>query len=287
MDSDQLEQYRRASLRLAAVVCIISGVAAADDISYPFAAVVMPDGLIYVADRDLPGIWKVSDGLGKRFFQGSKRFRTTLNAIRCLGIDEGDRLLAGDSSTRQIYRMSDPANPVPLLGNATGLGIPMGLAVDKNGTVFVADLETHRIWTVPAAGGEPVEFASVPAPRGLTIDDLGRLWVVSHGQNQLVRISATGDVEPVVRGRPFRFPHNVVVDQQHVAYVSDGYAKTIWKIDDSGEPQAWISGAPLANPVGLSWRHEKLIIVDPHAQAVFEADRDGTLTKVVSFPIGE
>jgi sugar lactone lactonase YvrE len=158
----------------------------------------------------------------------------------------------------------------------------MSIAVDKNGTIFVADLETHRIWKVPSAGGEPVEFVTVPAPRGLAIDDSGRLWVVSHGKDQLLRISADGKLEPVVRDRPFRFPHNVVIDQQHVAYVSDGYAKTIWKVNDLGETQAWITGEPLVNPVGLAWSGENLIIVDPQARAVFEADKDGKLTTVLS-----
>ncbi len=274
--------HMRVSFQLVVSIGIFGCVATADELSYLLSPAVTPNGDLYVADRNLPGIWKIVDGKLKPFFKGSKKFRTPLNAVRCLVIDEKGNLLAGDTSTRQVYRFGDSAKPDPLLANPTGLGIPMSIAVDKNGTIFVADLETHRIWKVPSAGGEPVEFVTVPAPRGLAIDDSGRLWVVSHGKDQLLRISADGKLEPVVRDRPFRFPHNVVIDQQHVAYVSDGYAKTIWKVNDLGETQAWITGEPLVNPVGLAWSGENLIIVDPQARAVFEADKDGKLTTVLS-----
>ena len=282
MGFGQFRVHMRVGFQLVVSFGIVSGLVAADEMNYLLSPAVTPDGDLYVADRNLPGIWKIVDGEFKLFFQGSKNFRTPLNAVRCLVIDEKGYLLAGDTSTRQVYRFGDSAKPEPLLTNPTGLGIPMSVAVDRNGTIFVADLETHRIWKVPSAGGEPVEFVTVPAPRGLTIDDSGRLWVVSHGKDQVLRVSADGNLEPVVRDRPFRFPHDIVIDQQHVAYVSDGYARTIWKVSDSGETQAWISGEPLVNPVGLAWSGENLIIVDPQARAVFEADKDGNLTTVVS-----
>src|SRR5438132_1259504 len=79
------------------------------------------------------------------------------------------------------------------------IGIPMGLAVNTFGDLFVSDLEVHWIWKVSEAGGKPVKFAEVPAPRGMTIDAEGALWVISHGNNQLVRISPDGKVEPIVK----------------------------------------------------------------------------------------
>ncbi len=264
------------------MLCAVAAAATADEMKYPLSLAATPDGDLYVADRSLPGVWKIVDGNSEVFFQGAKKFRTPLNAIRCLSIDDKGKLLAGDSSTRQVYRFDDHARPNPLMTTAIGLGIPMSIAVDRRGTLFVADLETHRIWKIPAAGGKPVEFAAVRAPHGLTLDATGRLWVVSHGKNQLLRISAEGKIEPIVRGRPFSFPHEVVVDKQNVAYVSDGYAKTIWKVDSSGTPKKWITGKPLVNPVGLAWQGKTLLIVDPHAKAVFAADAEGKLTTVVS-----
>ena len=48
------------------------------------------------------------------------------------------------------------------------------------------------------------------------------------------------------------------------------------------KPQAWISGAPLVNPVGLAWHDGGLIIADPNPKAktgqVYKADAAGKLS---------
>lgn len=260
---------------------LISGTtAAAEELQYPLSVAVAADDTLYVADRDLPGIWKFDGTTLAAFFTASKQFRTPLNAIRCLAIDKDGRLLAGDSATRQVYRFDETGKPVALLKNPIGIGLPMSIAVLRDGTLVIADLELHQVWKVPATGGEPVKFAAVTAPRGLAVDAQDNIWVVSHGENQLLRISPEGLIDPVVRGRPFEFPHNVAVDAQGVAYLSDGYAKTIWKIAPGGEPETWLAGEPLINPVGLSWRGDQLLIVDSRARAVFVVNAEGQLETV-------
>jgi SMP-30/Gluconolactonase/LRE-like region len=250
----------------------------AADFQYPLA-VTAAGGTAFVADRNLPGLWSIAEGSAKRFFQGSKQLRTPLNAIRCVAMDRQGRLLAGDSSTRQVYRF-EGNTPVPLLKTKTGIGIPMGLAVDRHESIFIADLESHRIWKLSAGSDTPKEFAAVVGPRGMTIDDEDRLWVVSHGPDQLLKIAPDGKFDIVVPGRPFQFPHSVALDDRKMAYVTDGYSKTVWKIDASGKPAKWISGEPLKNPVGLCWSENRLLIADPHAKALFAADREGTLTRL-------
>ncbi len=198
-------------------------VAAQDNYIYPVDVVQDAEGTIYVADRNLPGIWKIQDGKREVFFQGSKKFRTPLNAVRCLGIDHEGRLLAGDSSTREVYRFVD-GQPQALTNG--GIGIPMGLAVNADGEIFVSDLELHRIWKVPAAGGEPQEVAQVAAPIGMFLDNQNRLWIVSRGDDQLIRL-VDGQAETVVMGNPMQFPHDVVVAEDQTAYVTDGYGKSV------------------------------------------------------------
>ena len=55
----------------------------AEDFKYPLSAAVTADSTVYVADRNLPGIWKITNGKKEIFFQGSEKFRTPLNAVRC------------------------------------------------------------------------------------------------------------------------------------------------------------------------------------------------------------
>lgn len=272
----------RISSILLFLVTACPGFTRAAELQYPLAIVAADDGTIYVADRKLPGIWKISGGKAEVFFQGSKKFRTPLNAVRCVALDRKGRLLAGDSATREVYRFDAAGKPHPLTDG--GIGIPMSIAVDSAGDLFVADLEVHRIWKVPGEGGKPEEFAVVPAPRGLAIDADDRLWIVSHGKNQLLRLDKKGKIEVVIKGRPFRFPHQLVLAGEETVYISDGYSKAVWKMTDGGAPKKWISGDPLVGPVGIALSGKKLLIADPGANAIFEASPDGSLSRLVSGP---
>ena len=45
-----------------------------------------------------------------------------------------------------------------------------------------------------------------------------------------------------------------------------------------GTATKWITGEPLKGPVGLAIRGGKVLIADPQAKAVWEADSEGKLT---------
>lgn len=252
--------------------------AVGQELQYPLAIAVAANGDIFLADRNLPGVWKIHDNQLSLYFQADKKFRTPLNAVRCLAIDKDGRLLAGDSATREVYRFDEAAKPTPLTGG--GIGIPMGIAVDAAGDILVSDLELHRIYKVPAAGGKAAVFAEVAAPSGLFLDGENRLWVTSRGKQALYRVSPAGEVETVLDQRAFEFPHNIVLDDQQNAYIADGYAKAIWKMAPGQKPEKWVQGDPLQNPIGLAWRGTALLVVDPKAKAVFEIDPAGGLKKL-------
>lgn len=250
---------------------------AEETMKYPLAVAVGKDSTVYVADRDLPGIWKFADNKWSIYFQGSKKFRTPLNAVRCLAIDADGKLLAGDSATREIYRFDDAGQPQPLTkGN---IGIPMAIAVAKDGAIYASDIEIQRIVKVPAAGGEPEIITELAAVRGLTMDSEGRLIAVCHGKDAVIQISADGKERKVlVEGRPFNFSHHVVLGPAGEMYVADGYAKTIWKIDPAGgTPAEFVKGEPLKNPVGVAMLGEDLLIADPHVKGILRRSADGKL----------
>lgn len=266
------------------LLCLPAVVAVAEEgMQYPIAAAVSSDGTIYVADRDLPGVWKFSEGRWSIYFQASKKFRTPLNAIRCLAMDAQGKLLAGDPATREIYRFDDTGQPQPLTKG--GIGIPMALAVAKEGTIYVADLESHRILKIPAAGGVPTEVVELGATRGLCLDRDGNLIAVTHGRDAVIRITADGKEKTVlVKGRPFQFSHHVAIGSKGELYIADGYAKTIWKVEENGTPTPFVVGEPLKNPVGLAISGEDLLIVDPHVKAVLKRTSDGTLVRLGDQP---
>lgn len=245
---------------------------------YPLVSAVAKNGTIYVADRMLPGIWKIKESKAAVFHQASKKFRTPLNAVWCVTFDSKGRLLAGDSATREVYRFDKDGKPQPLTKGK--IGIPISIAADGKGSLYVSDLETQRIWKLSEDGGEPKEFAVIAGPRGLTVDDKGRLWAINSGKNQIVRFTPDGKSEPVVKGRAFRFPHSIVVPKEGIAYVTDGYGKCVWKIAEGQKPVKLVEGKPFDNPVGLVMGKNGLLVTDPRANALINVTADGK-TKVV------
>ena len=248
---------------------------------YPLDAAVGADGTYYIADRKLPGIWKLKDGENTVLYQGKKQFRTPLNAVRCVHVAADGTLYAGDSATREVYSVS-PTGEVKALTNGS-IGIPTAIAV-VDGTVYVTDLELQRIWKFPAAGlpitQQPTEFAVVGGCRGLFVDDKGFIWVLSSLAPQLRKYTGDGKFEPVVSDVVFDFPHQVCVTSDGTAYVTDGYGKAIWKIAPGGKPEKWVSGEPFVNPIGIRPQGTDFIVCDSRANALFKVTPDGKVEKL-------
>ncbi len=254
----------------------------AEEMLYPVAAAVAPDGTLFVADTNAPAIWKIKDGKVEKYFEASKKFRTPLNRPRCLAIDQDGKLLAGDSATREVYRFDDAGKPVPLTNG--GIGIPRSIAVLPGGELLVSDQELHCIWKVPAAGGDPVKFVDVPGIVALCADKDGELWVTSGPKYALRRVSLDGKIENVVAESPILFPQDVAVDDAKTVYIADNYAKAIWKVVSGQPPEKLVEGEPLVNPVGVTRAGDKLIVTDPRAKALFQIDAAGKISKIAPLP---
>jgi sugar lactone lactonase YvrE len=270
---------KRLTSVLVLLAVLFASTVQAGDLQYPLSVAAGPDGAIYVADKDAHGIWKIADGKLTPFFMGSNKFRTPLNAVRCVAVDAKGRVLAGDSATREVYRFTPDGKPEPLTKG--GIGIPYALAFDSKGDILVCDLEIHQIVKVPEAGGEPVKVADSARPSGILVDAQDRIWVVdSSGKDYVVRILPDGKSEPAVEGKPFQFPQNLALDNNQNLYVCDNYAGAVWKVAAGGKPVKWLADAPLKKPVGIAFAGNRLLIADPHAKEVFEATLDGKIAPV-------
>src|SRR5436190_4070441 len=96
------------------LACLLFSSAHAGEMQYPLAVAAGPDGAIYVADRNAHGVWKIAGGKLTPFWMGSNKFRTPLNAVRCVAVDAKGRVVAGDTATREIYRFNAEGQPEPL-----------------------------------------------------------------------------------------------------------------------------------------------------------------------------
>lgn len=264
------------------LLAAIAGAArAAEELVYPMDLVVDREGAIVIADRQLPGVLRLAGGELQTLALGSRRFREPLNAVWCVAIDHAGRVLVGDSAARGVFRISAPGRFEKI--NTDYIGLPIRLAVDSQGRIYVSDLETQRIWRMPPEGGACEEFAIVAGVRGLAIDRQDRLWTLRANPPQLVRYQPDGSREILVTEGPFDFPHQLALSSEgDIAYVADGGAnRCLWRVPPGTPPEKWRQGEPLVNPTGLAWQGENLLIVDPRAGGILRAPPEGPLEWVV------
>lgn len=195
------------------------------------------DGSYFVADRKLPGIWRVKDGQTTTFFKGPTNPKAPMGAIRSLFVAADGSLFAGDAATKDVYSVSPTGEIKSLARNS--VGIPNSISVVDR-TIYVADIEQQKIWRFPADGlgiaQQPTLFADVPGCRGLHIDELGFIWVVSTIQPQLRKYTGDGKFDPVFENVVFEFPQQVYVTTEGTAYITDSSAKTVWRVERGGQP---------------------------------------------------
>ncbi len=243
---------------------------------YPLDGVSPAEGVAYVVDRNLPGLWKYKDGVASIFVQGEKLYRKRLNAPRCVAIGPDGVIYVGDTATREIYQVEQNGTTKPLTNGL--IGVPMDLAVAADNTLYVADLERRGVWKWNPTKDEQPQFAYPKAnARGIAIDQQNRLWVLSQNTEQLVRYESPDKPTVLVAKRVFEFGHNILLDDDGTAWVSDGYAKAVWKVVEGSEPTKAIVSEQFQNPVGLFKWNDKIAIVDSHASTVFQASREGAV----------
>lgn len=258
-------------------VCTSLFASAQETARYPIAIAVDSDAAAYVVDLDLPGVWKLAGvdqplAQASLFVRGSKRLRQPLNRPRCIAIDADGAILVGDSATREVYRIaSADAPPVPLTGGQ--IGVPMALCVDGAGEfVYVADAEKRATFRFPIAGGKPELVTRVNA-RGLAFDDEQTLWAVTPDDPAVVTIDVnTGDVKPIVTGRPFDYPNGLAWSGGS-AFVTDGYAHAIHEVTADGKTTIFQQGDGLIGPVGIVASETNITVVDPKTKRVVSFDR--------------
>lgn len=250
----------------------------AADLVYPLDAAVDAKGDIVVVDRKLPGVVRLQEESATVIAEGSKKFREPLNAPWCVAIDAEGRVLVGDSASRAVYRLDGTADLKKV--NTSYVGLPIRMAVDDEGRIYVSDLETERIWRFPKEGGEAEEFAIAAGVRGLCVDDQNRLWTVRANPPQIVRYTAEGNAETILEEGPFEFPHQIAVrGSGETAYVSDGYAQCIWKLEGDGAPVKWAVSELMPSPTGMTLAGEDLLVADPKARAVLRVDAAGQVSR--------
>lgn len=267
---------------------IIAAAPAKAPFEYPIFLTIGPDRSIYVADQDVPAVFRITpDGKVVTLFKGQRKYRTELYRARPLALDANGILLVGDPATMDVYKLGADGKAAPLTGkpvkhlngmtaNVGEFLMPEGVAVGPDGTIYVADLRYAAIFKVPPGSNKPAKLADLPAPHGMVFDRDGTLVVVSHGESNLKRVRTdTGAVTDILAGRlPTRkyvpFPLSVCVRPDGNYVVTDNYNRCLWLVSRDGKADVLVEGDPLKKCTGVACdKAGNLAIADPASQKIY------------------
>ena len=261
-------------------------VALAGSFADPFGLVNDRQGNVYIADAgDDNRIRKMSpDGVVTVFAEG---FDTPSG----LAIDDAGDLFVADTGNNSIRKITPQGVVSTLAGDGTAgyrdgpagqarFNGPIGVAVDKAGTVFVADTYNDRIRAISPAGqvttlagtGTPGmqdgagSQARFDTPCALLVDSGGTLIVADTRNDALRRIDGAGQVSTLTSdgGVLFRRPVSLAMTSDGFLYAGTMAHGRIFQISPDGEMRG-LTGLDIDLQRG---DNDALRVVEPNGLAV-------------------
>jgi sugar lactone lactonase YvrE len=117
---------------------------------------------------------------------------------------------------------------------ASGLQLPEGIAIAKNGTIYVADTQSNQVVTVSSAGVlTPVSTPgyTLSGPGAVAVDSAGDLFIAdSNNARVLKKVSATGAVSEVLGSQALSYPAALTFDPAGDLYIGDAVKLAIYKV---------------------------------------------------------
>ena len=227
----------------------------------PFGIVVAPDGTIYVSDagesnriRKIAADASVTTVAGaNEGFADGPGGQAAFNTPSGLALDSEGNIYVADTSNNRIRKIN-PQGIVSTLAGDGNAGYadgpatqarfdgPVGVAVDENGNVYVADSYNDRIRKIsfdgqvstvagpgsgqaqkPGYADGPAGSALFDTPSGIVVAADGSLIVADTGNSRLRKISMQGEVTTL----PVHFPAGVYPDDLRkpvgLAITHDGF----------------------------------------------------------------
>ncbi|GHV07288.1 hypothetical protein AGMMS50229_13800 [Campylobacterota bacterium] len=114
---------------------------------------------------------------------------------------------------------------------ADNMGSPAGLAFDNDGNLYIADYSQNVIYRIAKNKNKTVFARGLHTPTGISFNKNGELLVANRGSNEIVKVSASGVVELVANG--MKTPVGVVEDLGGNLYVTN-YGGSIIKVFADG-----------------------------------------------------
>ena len=184
----------------------------------------------------------------------------------------------------------DPGTVTPA---GSGFRSPEGVAVDRAGNTFVADIGSNSVTEFPAGGGAAVTVAigaiqpPLLAPAGVAVDGAGDVFIADTGNNRVVEVpSVNGTLSPsgsTVIASGLKNPASVFVHTNGDLYVADTGDNTILVYPSfaGASNNGAVFGAPTKLGAGLS---SPLAVTVDGPGNVYIADSGNN--QILEYPLG-
>jgi poly(3-hydroxybutyrate) depolymerase/sugar lactone lactonase YvrE len=252
-------------------------------LSTPSGLVSDREGNVFVADTYSGRVQKVAaDGTISTVVS-----KAELLSPSAVAVDGQGNLYIADRQDHRIRKVSPDGSLTTVAGTgaagftgdggpatAAQLNAPSGLAVDRQGNLFIADSHNHRvrrlatdgsITTVAGTGtpgfaGDrgPATAAPLHLPTGVAVDSQGNLFIADSLNHRVRRVGVDGVITTVIGGEPgagsggalaipLHYPAGVAVDQAGDVLVADPFHHRVWKVSGVAAP-GLIAGKPFPVP---------------------------------------
>ncbi len=142
---------------------------------------------------------------------------------------------------------------------------PEGIAVDKQGNIFVGVLSEIRKISPDGVESLYYQFPSIAGPIGLAVDAVGNVYACLFvppptdpvGLKGVWRINPTGEAVHLPGSDAIGLPNALAFDQRGNLFVSDSYVfgsvppqGAIWRIPPDGEAEIWLQDSAILGGLG-------------------------------------
>ena len=271
-----------AALALAAAPAAGSPPAEEAELRYPVDVAVSASGEIFVADIEAASLLKWAGSGFEVVTAGEGLPRTPLFGIRHIAPDDTGgsggagsprsprSIIASDPATMALYRLS-PDGAIEKIPDDDRFVTPWGVAVLPSGEILAVDRVTRRLRRV-GPDSEVEDVLDITAPRAILAEPDGALHILTD--RNLLRIE-NGAAEPLILSPPFEFPHDFARAADGAFFVTDGYARCIWRVSPEGRVSVLTEGAPLVSPQGIAADASgELLVADAQVPAIFRISPD-------------
>ncbi len=254
---------------------------------FPYGIVADTAGSVFIADSNNNRIRKISStGLittiaGNGFFaysgDGGAGINAALNSPSSIAVDTVGNIFIADSYNHVVRKLTPDGSITTVAGNGTSgfsgdgddavlaqLNTPSGVAVDRDGNLYISDKYNNRVRKVNPAGvittvvgtghyGDSGDFgpgtdATMKYPAGLAMDNTGNLYIADQNNHRIRKLSKNGIIttvagkgiagywgenSPAVNAM-LNYPADVAIDSNGVIYIADYYNHRVRKVGTDG-----------------------------------------------------